>query len=290
MGPMGAGISFALLGGVLLAGCFPSFEVGSPGGSDAGEDRRVRGCADATGDCASPDGGRDVAVEALEDGSRCVPIKLAPEPAHGGAACPMDGSLCSPGDVTAFSPTWVPPSVKAPYASMCTSQEIANAYAACFAPTATLASCNAYQAASTTCFQCILTESTAPGYGPIIYFKDGPGGVTVSNVAACVALSEPCNLPCAEAILADTQCEIASCLEGSCATAHSADVVACADEANLCSACSGYFTAQKCYQKLLADPASHPSAVLCDLSSPSGGIFASNFTALSAYMCGPPPG
>jgi hypothetical protein len=281
----------AMLAAMLLSGCFPSFEVSSEGGADAGRDRSAGGCTDAAGDCALPDGGREAAADAVGDGSRCVPIAFTPEPAHGGAACPMDGSACSPGDMTTFSPKWIPPNVDAPYANTCTNQEIANAFADCWAGTATLASCNAFQAASKTCFQCILTQSTQPLYGPIIYYEDpSGGGISVTNVAACIALAEPCNLPCAEAILADTQCQVAACLQGSCATASSDAVVACTSEAEMCSACSGYFDSQGCYMKLLADPASHPSAVLCDLASPGGGIFAANFTAISTYLCGPPPG
>jgi hypothetical protein len=246
---------------------------------------------------AMTDGAREAGTDALADGARmdegvhaakCVPVTVATPPAHGGPACPMDGSTCYPGDVTRFSPEWVSPLTGTPHANACTSAQIADFYASCLGPGDTLSACDAFQSADATCFRCLATESTAPEYGPLIYYN-GAFPLGVLNVAGCIALAEPCNLPCAEATLAYVTCDLGACNPGSgpCNGATNSAVLSCVAQAETACGCLGYVIPDNCYMSLIADPAAHPAVSLCNLSA-AGTLDEANYTAISTFMCGPP--
>jgi hypothetical protein len=189
--------------------------------------------------------------------------------------------------VTAFSPQWVPPVAAAPYAGQCTKAQIADAYANCFATGATIAGCMQWEGANLDCLHCMVTDSTATRYGPVLFYLNG--GLTVLNIADCIALAEPCNQPCAEAILADTECDFASCDGASspCTGSPNSDIVSCIGEADSTCGCTGYHASYGCYSELLVHPASHPAVQLCALDAP-GSFAEPSFTAVVTFMCGPP--
>jgi hypothetical protein len=279
----------ALLSTTLVWACFPSFGFTSDAGSDGGTDRLGSGCPDAH-DCSHPgDASHEAAGDAASDASSCFKVAVIAPPAHGGAACPMDGSACYPGDVTKFVSKWVPPITGAPYANQCTKKQIANAYANCFGASATTSGCMQWEGANPGCLHCMVTDSTAPQYGPVLFFFNGANDLTALNVAGCIYLAEPCNLPCAEATLADLACDFAACTGPSspCAAASNTDVVSCISQADSTCGCMAYHTSQTCYLNLVDHPSSHPAVALCGLDS-SGGFSEPNFTAIVTFMCGPP--
>jgi hypothetical protein len=274
----------ALLSVTLLQACFPSFDVVSEAGAmdapkDGSQEASGTGGKDATADRAAMESGADAA--------KCVPVTVAALPAHGGPACPIDGSTCYPGDVTKFSPEWVPPLNGTPRANACTNAEIANFWASCLGPGDTVSACNSFQSADSTCFHCLVTQSTAPEYGPIIYYG-GAFPLEVINVAGCIALAEPCNLPCAEAALAYLACNLDACNPGAgpCNGASNAEVLSCIPEAETCG-CVGYSIPDNCYMGLVDDPAAHPAVALCNLAD-AGAFDEANYTAIATFMCGPP--
>jgi hypothetical protein len=282
----------ALAVAALPSACFPSFEVGEAG-TDAALDRsaadRTTECSDQEVDCAPADapGGH----EAATDAGRCIPVEVLPEPAHGGPACPMDGSACFPGSVMTFSPAWIPPVIGAPYANECSAKQIADGFSNCFGPSATTTGCMSWEGTNPACLKCMVTESTAARYGPVIYYDNGGITLTLLNVAGCIALAEPCNLPCAEAILADLECDLAACstASGPCSTATTSEVVNCISEADFTCGCTGYHASQNCFLNLVQNhPSSHPAVSLCNLAG-TEGFTQDNFTAVVSLMCGPPP-
>jgi hypothetical protein len=270
----------ALISTTLLGACFPSFEVGADAGSDAAR------CHD----CSHPmDASREAAGDAAKDASTCVKVSVTPAPAHGGPACPTDGSACYPGDLTKFTSTWVPPVAGAPYANQCTEQQITDAYTNCFGPGATISGCMQWEGANAGCLHCMVTDSTAPRWGPVIFFLNGPNQLTALNIGGCIDLAEPCNLSCAEATLADLECVFAACTHSSspCATASNSDVESCIGAADSTCGCMAYHASQNCYLNLVDQPSSHPAVALCALDS-SGGFSMTSFTAVVTFMCGPP--
>jgi len=275
----------AFVSAIVVSSCFPSFDVAPDAGAldarmDATTDVAREARTDAPADRARMDEGVDAA--------KCVPVEVATVPAHGGPACPMDGSTCFPGDVTRLSPQWVPPLTGTPHANACTTAQIADFYASCLGPGDTLSACNAFQSADATCFHCLATESTAPEYGPLIYYN-GAFPVDVLNVAGCIALAEPCNLPCAKAALAYQTCALAACNPGGgpCNGATNTAILSCVAQAETACGCLGYTIPDDCYKSLIADPAAHPAVGLCHLTA-APTFDEASYSAIATIMCGPP--
>ena len=157
----------------------------------------------------------------------------------------------------------------------------------CVEPPRPSAGCRDWESSNLTCFACLMTSSTAPRYGALINFP-GPMPYSLVNFPGCIALAEPCNLPCAEAALADMECDLVACdlASGPCAGASSAIRQSCIDASDTSCGCAGYHASQNCYQTLLVDPSSHPAVSLCGLADLAD--FGANFTAVATFMCGPP--
>jgi hypothetical protein len=119
------------------------------------------------------------------------------------------GSACSPADVSSYVPS--------AYAAAQTPSDSCLAgdggslweayYDACLGPAKSSASCNAFSAANAACAACILTSYSAGRLGPIIDYGDFVGG----NVAGCIQVLSPTELPCARSVQALTDCEIVAC-------------------------------------------------------------------------------
>jgi hypothetical protein len=196
----------------------------------------------------------------------------------------MDGSACSPGDVTTFSPKWVPPLTRP---GACTTTQIDDLYAYCVGPASTTSGCKVWVSANEDCYQCVFTTSSDSRYGPLLEFT-GPQPFLVVNFPGCIAAAEPCNVSCAMAGLADFQCDLAACnfMTGACVGYPESVIQQCYDEADATCGCEGYHVSQLCFMSLLADPASHPAATLCALTQVDD--FVASYQAIAAYMCGPP--
>jgi len=248
--------------------------------SDRGSDAR-----DAKVPHDARDGeGRDV----QGDVGACTPITVKPIPAHGGGACPPDSGTpeagsCSPVDVTSFSPKLVSPYPGTPHSGDCTTANISDLFDACAGSTGTAIACSAFMAAHPTCVACALTSVTGPAYGPTL----STGGFAEVNVGTCIALAEPCNRACGDAVLAQLECQFQACdpgLGGNCGGYTPSDDLACFATALGCG-CSAFATvARACTAELQAAPDDHPAASLC-LGS-STGTFQDNFLRIVDYFCG----
>ncbi len=264
------------------------------------------GDRDATAVDGNPsDGGRDARPDSTKeedhvigeggdagmDTSTCVKIASPTTPTHGGPACTSsDGSACFPADETTFEATYVPTTAGTPHAKVCTATLVNDSYAACYGSGSTSTGCSAWVAFNGACATCIFSDVSASLYGAVIIEGAGSAnGYTYPNVGGCVALAEPCNQGCAEAILADDLCGFAACSVGDgglCASASETDVSAClaaADSTINCS-CGGYIGYQGCIGALVADPAKHPAVSLCALTQTN---FEVSYVAIATFMCGP---
>lgn len=250
--------------------CVTACSSGSSPGADADAGQGAEVGADATDSTDSGDGGTCIIANANTT-----------VPPHGGAACPGGGSgTCSPQDETTFNPTWVPPSQQL---HACTSAQIGDYYSNCLNPaTVSVPGCNAWVSdnANAGCLSCLLTDSTSAQYGVLIAF---PGNQAALNVAGCIALAEPCNIPCAKALLADIECKSAACnVTTNCASNPNANT-ACETAAESCTACSGYFNQTGCLQDLRG--AQHPAQQNCGTGTASLP-FGTTYTAIATFMCG----
>jgi hypothetical protein len=107
--------------------------------------------------------------------------------------------------------------------SACTALLMNDYYSSCLGPTATQDACNqswgaGEDAAHATCQTCILTPSSASLWGPLVDYGtggDGGAGGTVSvNVAGCVEILDPAQLPCAMSVQLADECQHAACDPG----------------------------------------------------------------------------
>jgi hypothetical protein len=231
----------------------------------------------------------DDAADAIDDAGSCTEVP-ATVPPHGGPACPSDASTCYPADVTGFTPVWVPPLAGTPHAKLCTQTQISDALKDCIdGTTETNQACQAWlnqAAVNATCYGCLVTEWTAGRYGAAIQV----GGILAPNVAACIALSEPCNLPCAKATQATMLCGFNACnpVSGPCAATDTATYQAnqaCSRQADSTCGCAAFSKASiACIDALQADPSNHPAVGLCDALEMTD--FDTSFTAIATLMCG----
>jgi hypothetical protein len=208
-------------------------------------------------------------------GAACSAVALTPPPPpHGGAACPGIGT-CWPHDETAFTPTWVPP--LGAHLGRCTPTQVSDFYTACLDPTATATTCSAWaqNAANTTCFGCLYTDSTATAYGALVGYSQA----AFLNIPGCVALVEPCNQPCASTLSDLHACEDAAC--GSTLCADSTSYNTCANQADSCTSCSGYANSTSCFS--LITGAQHPAEAACNLNATT---FQPAYISVATLMCG----
>jgi hypothetical protein len=226
-----------------------------------------RGDADAgVVDGAQSDGG---------DGATCVVVASEPIPTNGGAACPSETGGCYPHDLSSWSPSWNPPFGAKQGA--CTDQQITDYYDACRGSNETQALCTAFgqNVQNATCIACMETPVYAAHYGVVVLDMQ----TNWLNIAGCIALVEPCNLACAQAINGIAQCLTAAC-EPSCT---SAELQQCElDSAESCPTCEGFYVNTPCYTEL--QTAGHPASTLCGLSQQGGSLPA--FTAVAKMICG----
>ncbi len=278
---------FALLPAIACGAETAPVIVDESSGADAGDDGAIRAPTDAANAGADAQlGAGDGAVETGKDGASaiveggvqtaCTPVGMTSAPS-GGAACSGTGT-CFPHDETGFTTVWVPP---VPQAHLCSTVQINDYFTDCTGTTATGTACAAWtqSSANSSCLSCLQTPSTASRYGVLIGF---PGNVVELNVAGCVALAEPCNLPCAQTSLAIAQCREAACSTTSCP--DQSEQLSCATAADACTSCEQYVTASACLTELTGP--THPAQTLCALGSNSTPT-QTQYAAVAAFMCGP---
>jgi hypothetical protein len=243
----------------------------------------TKGVADAG------EAGSDDASDDSGDGGSCVMAETMTLPKHGGPACPSDAG-CFPGDVTGFSPSWVPPYPGSPHAGLCTQTQISDALKDCIdGATENNQACQTWLGQSSsnpTCYACLVTDWTAKNYGAAIKV----GGILSPNFPSCIALAEPCNQPCAEAQLAWMMCKFNACnpVLGPCEATDQASYqanLACESQAETTCGCAAYKNvAVSCAGALQGAASSHPAIADCDGLDMTN--FDAAFTAVAGFMCG----
>jgi hypothetical protein len=129
----------------------------------------------------------------------------------GGSAGEVDASVCSPSDVSAYVPSSYQAAVP-PSAACLGADGGANwdaFFDACLGPDKSKDACDAFTdtPSNAACAACVLTSYTSAALGPIVDYGDFVGG----NVAGCIEVTTPPELPCAKAVQALTDCETAAC-------------------------------------------------------------------------------
>jgi hypothetical protein len=158
----------------------------------------VYGCG-AIGGSAEPLAPADEDAVASEDGNR------------GGAPDAIGlGNTCVPGDVSGFLPVYNKPT--GPYVGACTPDQLASLVTDCFADSATKARCDGWIAASsnTQCSSCWAGLASSTSGAPVLYPE--PGAPYVINEGACIALSDPSALTCAQETEYAFECQLAACV------------------------------------------------------------------------------
>ena len=183
-------------------------------------------------------------VTDASDAASCNPVDPTTAVPVDAACTTPDATSCKPAPVPGFTPRWVPP--RAPRAR-CTTADIASFYDACYGPASTAGSCNAFGASNIPCYACLTSTSTDGEYGALVV--DAP--TFYLNTAGCIALVDPCNLPCAKVLLGETQCAAASC--AACTSTDEPVVEACRNDAIACRCSALHAQATNCAETLLAN-------------------------------------
>jgi hypothetical protein len=233
---------------------------------------------DADSDASGEDGagGGDATGQEGGDAFACVKLSTTALPPSGGAACPADTSGCYPHATTTWSSTWVAPI--GPKLGVCSAQQITGYYDACRGPGETPQTCKTFADANASCVTCMESFVGAPQYGVVVVNPDGvPAWL---NYAGCLALVEPCNLPCAQLLEAALGCSASACssycAEGSATTQCETDAVSC-------TACESLVDGLTCYTQVVGP--THPAYQTCGIDTEQSDPKAS-FTTLAQFLCG----
>jgi len=133
---------------------------------------------------------------------------------HDSGSSGDDGSVCFPGSLGDFTPSYVPP--VGPHAGACTSEQLTSLGSSCFATPADPSACNAWLETSTNagCSRCWGWEQPVSDttWGPYVTAMSDGGSELLFNLGGCIALADPMQVSCAKAVEAKLQCELAACL------------------------------------------------------------------------------
>ena len=174
----------------------------------------------------------------------------------------VDASSCFPGSVATFVPlpyhsASAPENVCVPVGLV--HDPIALFYDDCFGPHASKEACQDLSAtpAFAACARCIETPTSADTYGPLVV---DPAALVAANVSGCIELADPFGLPCAKAVQAQGECDVAAC-EANCPVFDSASLgqyQACAAQARQ-GGCLAFATAGVCGDAGAAKACSWPT-------------------------------
>ena len=249
-------------------GCESIFGIGTlPHGTSEGDDGSMMSV--------------DAAAEA-ETGSSCVAIDAGALPATGAAAC-QGTTACSPKSVTDFSSIWVPP---VPNMHHCTAAQIDTVLTSCGSTTSTFQTCQTWITANSTCASCAVTNPNTTALGATVFAIPGIDFLQL-NIAGCIYEAEPCNKPCAEAVLDELLCAYQSCdptSSGNCPVTDQASfttqqdcLTASITPASPLCACGGYGQASNC-----ANAITGPAKTVC-IDPPKADLP----RVVVSFMCGP---
>jgi hypothetical protein len=114
-------------------------------------------------------------------------------------------------------------------------------------------------------------------WGPIVI--DAPQ--TWINVPGCIVLAEPCNLPCAEAMTAVSDCYVTAC-GAACVGSSSQATFQCEQDAvSACTTCSRFLQGSECFTQITGSK--HPAYTQCGMNQPGTQA---QFTAVATMICG----
>lgn len=193
----------------------------------------------------------------------------------GDAIAVVDAGKCAPGDVSTFSPNWVPPK---PASAACTEQAIAQYAKDCLDPTTRSSSaCSAFQAANKACVGCLVTPDSASAYGAAI---SRANGVISLNVGGCIALlsGDLGASGCGGKYEAQRQCAAAAC-DDACPIPEGDDP---AFQQYLECLGDSEKTSCKTYANAVCPEPDAGAVAACSLS---GSSFVDNFKALAPIFC-----
>jgi hypothetical protein len=154
--------------------------------------------------------------------------------------------------------------------------------AACLGTNGSLLACDTFvnDSANAGCVGCIDTPNTASSYGALIDYS----GIVYINIGGCVDLVEPCNLPCAKAFEAVSECTATACDPVLyCTTGPAYSACEQAAQTGTC-ACDGFAASSSCLDSIAV--AGHPAFATC-LASQANGDFQTTYTAVATFICGP---
>jgi hypothetical protein len=240
-----------------VSGCFISLSGLS--GGEPGEDRSVEATSDGGSEGGSKDGTKggkeagDAAHEADSSaGDVCVPLEFD---AGSPTACkdPND-AMCSPQPTTTFTAVYVPPR---PTVSVCTAAQISTYTSTCVGNNPDAGACETFTSDSSnaSCLSCLVSpnNTSAAEWGPIL----ASTGYVELNVGGCVALRDPCQMPCARGLEAQLQCEAFSCASVCPITDMESDELyaQCIENALECSCRPQETIYEDCQTELVGSPA-----------------------------------
>jgi hypothetical protein len=249
-------------------------DIAPPDEAGARQDASTPGDGPAevgTADGASTSDGGDAG-----DGAACA-VQTPKLPEGGGPACPAEASSCFPQNMTSWMPRWSMPF--GPRSGACSAQQIADYYADCRGPNETQSLCTGFGAdmQNARCIACMETTVGDGTWGVVII--DAPQ--TWINVPGCIVLAEPCNLACAEAMTAQTDCYVTAC-GAACTGSSSQATFQCEQDAvTACTTCSQFLQGAGCFTQITGP--THPAYALCDMSQPGTPA---QFTAVATMICG----
>jgi hypothetical protein len=144
---------------------------------------------------------------------------------HDSGTTPTGDSSIPTGDAgvcaAATSVSGLPAYTSVSHQSVCTTQDVSDAVAACFGSTGSPAKCTTWQTANAACAACAVPPNTADGGSPpptgAIFCVDAVGECFV-NTAGCIQVKDG-NSTCASTIQELNLCELTACDSPSCVTA-----------------------------------------------------------------------
>jgi hypothetical protein len=188
-----------------------------------------------------------------------------------------DGAACAPQPGSGFVPKFVPPR---PALSVCSAAQIATYTENCFSGGDTSV-CAAFQddPDNADCQECMISAPSTSDmvWGPILQI----GGLIQLNYGGCVALLDPCQQPCAEALEAVIECEQFAC-NSACAPPDDLDAATayelCAKTSQGCSCAPQQTVADGCETQLVGSPAA-------ECFPPSSERFSSTASSFIRLFC-----
>jgi hypothetical protein len=171
--------------------------------------------------------------------------------------------------------------------SACTVLLLNDYYTSCLGPQASATTCDQAWGAGedtqhATCQSCILTQSSATKWGALVDYSlggdAGEGGIVSVNVAGCIEILDPSQLPCAESVQQADECEHAAC-DAVCPVNDAASFAnweACVN-ASANGECLTYATSAQCESGEDSGPAA---------ACVTGSDFQDQFMAVATVFCG----